>query len=462
MSRMQRERVLSRLVIAALALVMVGVVALLGVGYWREVLHKGEQPIAIVNGQPIPLLTFAKVRAYRVSQLDQAIYQTQVSISYLQSQPKATPTPGSAGSPTPAPSSQATPSAGATPAATPDTNEQMIQQLQQQLQSLQLQRQSVDSEVLENMINNELYRQEAARRGLVVKPEEIDAEIEKEFGAPTPVATREPQTPTAAAQATGTAAPAAGTPTAGQAGAASSATPVPTQTPKPAPSPAATSSEKPGSQLTPTGEAAQAAATPTPVDAKQKLEDYLGQTNLLTVAEYRQLIVEPMLLEQKLRDAIGAEVPKTAEQVRARHILVSTEEDAKKVLDRLNKGETFEKVAAEVSQDTSNKDKGGELGWFTRGVMDPDFEKAAFSLPVGKISDPVKTSYGYHIIQVEEHEQNRPLSADQLSQAQSRAFEEWLTGKKAAVGAIQRLDTSDNLLWADRWYQDRLKAEPPR
>lgn len=89
------------------------------------------------------------------------------------------------------------------------------------------------------------------------------------------------------------------------------------------------------------------------------------------------------------------------EQVKASHILVETEKEAKALKARLDKGEDFAKLAKEFSKDTASKEKGGDLGFFGRGIMTAAFEKAAFALKPGTISDPVKTEYGYHLIKVE-------------------------------------------------------------
>lgn len=111
------------------------------------------------------------------------------------------------------------------------------------------------------------------------------------------------------------------------------------------------------------------------------------------------------------------------ERVRARHILIRmqgspvpmkpgeedlTEEQAlekvKELRRRIEAGEDFAKIAAAESDDAGTAAKGGELGWFHRGQMVPSFEEAAFQLETGKLSEPVKSEFGYHLIEVEEHE----------------------------------------------------------
>jgi foldase protein PrsA len=95
---------------------------------------------------------------------------------------------------------------------------------------------------------------------------------------------------------------------------------------------------------------------------------------------------------------------KEPERVKARHILVKTEKEAKDVLSQLKKGGDFVALAKKYSIDTSNKDKGGDLGWFTRGQMVQEFEQAAFALEPGGLSDVVKTEFGFHIIKVDDKE----------------------------------------------------------
>ncbi|MEZ0537679.1 peptidylprolyl isomerase [Caldicellulosiruptoraceae bacterium PP1] len=96
-------------------------------------------------------------------------------------------------------------------------------------------------------------------------------------------------------------------------------------------------------------------------------------------------------------------------EVKASHILFSVSDTSKdaqikkkaeEVLKKIKNGEDFARLAKQYSDDTSNKDKGGDLGYFRKGTMVAEFEKAAFSLNVGQVSDLVKTTYGYHIIKV--------------------------------------------------------------
>ncbi len=86
-----------------------------------------------------------------------------------------------------------------------------------------------------------------------------------------------------------------------------------------------------------------------------------------------------------------------SEKIRCSHILVEKLSLANEILEKLNKGEKFEKLAEQYSMDGSRK-RGGDLGFFGRGMMVREFEKSAFELKVGQVSGPIKTEFGYHII----------------------------------------------------------------
>ena len=110
-----------------------------------------------------------------------------------------------------------------------------------------------------------------------------------------------------------------------------------------------------------------------------------------------------------------AALPKQ-EEVRARHILVKTEDEAKAIIAELDKGKDFVELAKEKSTDP-NKSEGGDLGYFTKGRMVPEFEQAAFSMEKDTYSKtPVKTQFGFHVIKVEDKRDAPPPAYEDVSQ----------------------------------------------
>ena len=87
-----------------------------------------------------------------------------------------------------------------------------------------------------------------------------------------------------------------------------------------------------------------------------------------------------------------------ANKIKCSHILVQKQSEAIAILDKIRQGEKFGKLARDLSIDSGSAKRDGNLGYFSRGKMVKEFETAAFNLEVGKISEPVKTQYGYHII----------------------------------------------------------------
>ena len=85
-------------------------------------------------------------------------------------------------------------------------------------------------------------------------------------------------------------------------------------------------------------------------------------------------------------------------KIKCSHILIEKHSEAISLLERIQKGEKFGKLAKEFSLDTGSAKRDGSLGYFGRGKMVKEFEKSAFNLQIGQISEPVKTQYGYHII----------------------------------------------------------------
>lgn len=117
------------------------------------------------------------------------------------------------------------------------------------------------------------------------------------------------------------------------------------------------------------------------------------------VSEFTKRINDDVLLKSSDLDAKFKEY---VVEVKARHILVEQESKAKELLDRLKKGEDFAALAKEASIDPGSAAKGGDLGFFKRGAMVKEFDTVAFTLKPGELSEPVKTQFGYHIIQVME------------------------------------------------------------
>jgi Parvulin-like peptidyl-prolyl isomerase len=135
---------------------------------------------------------------------------------------------------------------------------------------------------------------------------------------------------------------------------------------------------------------------------------------------------ENLAMELYIRDLNGTELNVTDQDVEkyyndhiaeykrpvevvARHILVPTQEEAEKALDRVKKGENFAKVAREVSADPISAERGGEIGPFRKGDLVPEFEDAAFPLKVGQVSPIIKTQFGYHIIKRPRKRRSRPV-----------------------------------------------------
>jgi|APSaa5957512576_1039674.scaffolds.fasta_scaffold30517_2 peptidyl-prolyl cis-trans isomerase C len=102
------------------------------------------------------------------------------------------------------------------------------------------------------------------------------------------------------------------------------------------------------------------------------------------------------------------------EQRKARHILVKTKAEANRVLRQLRKGASFSPLAKKMSIDKETAKNGGELGWFTKGRLVPEFEKAAYNLKIGQISKPIKTQFGYHVIKLDDMKVRPALKLDDI------------------------------------------------
>ena len=270
--------------------------------------------------------------------------------------------------------------------------------------------------VLDQMVEERISAMEAVKKGIKVSEQEIDYYLQGQFGffpngtptaSPTPVIFGTPTfSPTQIALLHYTPAPTL-TPEVSASAETTEITPAPTN---PAQEPTLTTESQ---EITPSPTSSVSVPTSTPeptatVYTKDlydtNLKDYYATLESATVPEQAlREYVRYYLIRLKLQDVYNL-APENSEQVWARHILVKTEADAKIVLNRLASGEEWAKIAADVSIDTGTKDKGGDLGWFTKGKMVKPFEEAAFALKAGEISAPVQTDFGWHVIQAIGHD----------------------------------------------------------
>ena len=312
----------------------------------------------------------------------------------------------------------------------PTTDPQMSQTLNQITTELNTPS-TLGGQVIDAMVDDLLIRQYAKANGIAVSAAEIENAAQAALryypnGTPSPTLTPTQvvyatldatqlalisptplptSTATETSTPTGTAAP-TDTPT-------PTATTGSTATSTPIPSPTATATP-----YTQKGYKAQ-------YDSTLKTYSALGMDS----AEFRNIFFESGLYRDRVQAKITAAITDHQEQVWARHILVADEATANDVLKQLTAGADFATLAAKYSIDTGTKDKGGDLGWFARGAMVMEFEKSAFSLKVGETSQPVKSQYGYHIIQVLGHE-TRPLTASEYQTAVTTAFTTWLQSQR--------------------------------
>lgn len=151
---------------------------------------------------------------------------------------------------------------------------------------------------------------------------------------------------------------------------------------------------------------------------QKNFSDILKRYYGLTLDEFKNKIFSPRLLRQKLTEKINNEESETG----------AAKKKAEDLYNKAKAGEDFAKLATENSQDPSSAVNGGDLGFFGKGKMVPEFEKAAFDAKAGDIVGPVKTVYGYHIIKVVEKKGDQVKASHIL--IKTRDFNEWLAEKK--------------------------------
>ncbi|MEX1020314.1 MAG: peptidylprolyl isomerase [Litorilinea sp.] len=318
---------------------------------------------------------------------------------------------------------------------------------------------------LDRMVDRIIIRQEAEARDITITDEEVEALLREEIAANQGAVTEPQATSTAEAAVEATATAASWTPT-----------PVPTAD--------ASSTLTDTETLTDTVAEVPTPEPPPPApllteeqyqEGLTELVDNLGSGSDLDLDDYRALLRDRLLAE-RLEEIIGNEnLVTTEEQINARHILLNIIEPqpepaveptavpegaptpiptpeprnedetlalAQELRQRLLDGEDFAELALEYSDDTGSAVNGGDLGWFGPGRMVPVFEEAAFALEEGEISEPIRSDFGYHIIQVVERDDARPKTEDVLMQERQMAFDTWLDEKVAEANVERPSDIS--------------------
>lgn len=433
LARLERERIQRRYVILASVVVVVLALGAILVGLIDQLVLSPQQPVAVVNGEEITTRNFqAQARYYRYNIVQQ----------YAQTYAFAQAFGDSA-----------------------DMQSYFTSQLQQ-LQA-QLDPVSLGQQVIDIMIEDAIIRQKAAELGIDVSEEEIDKFIQEQFGyypdgTPTPLPTQPTAVPPTLSPAQ-----------------LELITPTPTLTPTvPAtptvvvtPTEAVTeAADEAAAQETPeatteveaTTEAADATPTgvPTPTATATPYTEELFQQNYeMTVEDLESTanvsetqlrnIVRGQILREKVAKALFADLPYEQEQVWLRQIVAVDEAAAKLVINRVNNGDDFGKLATELSQDAATAAKGGDMGWQTRESLDPAVAEVAFDLETGEMSDPIQTDAGWVVIQ-SIGQQVKTLSEAEYQDLQTQKFYSWLDEQR---------ETAEIEIFEEVW-QEKVPTRP--
>ncbi len=186
--------------------------------------------------------------------------------------------------------------------------------------------------------------------------------------------------------------------------------------------------------------------------------------------EFQKLSLISMLLTKEIEDKVSVtpeEVKKyydtnpgefSTDRARASHILVKTKEEADSLLKRIKAGEDFAALAEKNSIDKGSAARGGDLGFFGRGQMVPEFEQAVFSMKKGEVSEPVKTQFGYHIIKLTDVKKGKAVGFDKvkddltkrlLNEKRREAFDGYIEKLRASYKVEIKEDRLKDLKLAD-------------
>jgi len=282
----------------------------------------------------------------------------------------------------------------------------------------------VSATSLQSMIENQIYVDAAEEQGFTFSDDDMRLYALNTFSengdivTPIPTPTMIPERAEAATE---------------TAIAANGGTPIATVTPAATPATGdATAVASPNANATP----ATPEATADPIDvADAQLTNFENQVfddAHMSTEDYYRLYIKPSMARDQIDAQLQNAVPQTAEQAHLRHILVATEELAQQLVEQANGGASFDALARANSTDTVTAATGGDLGWVTRDEVDPAVADAAFGLQPNQITAPIQTAYGWEIVQLVEHDADRPLSDTQYENARAKAVSDWLTQQRDA------------------------------
>jgi parvulin-like peptidyl-prolyl isomerase len=370
-SRLQREKRFERILIWSVIVLGLLVVGVLGYGIVFEKLIKAREPVAFVGDTPITTADFQARVGYERMLMNYEVQSLFQQLQFIDPE---------------------------------DPNADFyLQYIQSQISDLQSQLSpenagGIGEQVLEQMIQEELVRREAKRRGITITPEEVQQEIELEFGYDRSLATL-PTLPAVTAPLTTT----------------ESLTSTPEVTPFP---------------------------TSTPMTAegfRENYSDLLKRLRTVGMSEHQfRSLFEAQLFSEKLLDQMTEEVPAMADQVELQRLMVDSEERASELAARLDAGEDFQTLADELDEEETGGGYSFVPSWFPVDTLEQDLgadlADAVLSLEVGEHSQPVPNADGTQYIVVEVLSREvRELDEWSRRQRATEALQEWLEGQQVLV-----------------------------
>ncbi|MCK4741015.1 MAG: SurA N-terminal domain-containing protein [Anaerolineales bacterium] len=366
LARAERERIQSRWLLGVTIAIAAVAIGILGYGWFDSAYVQPKKTIAIVNGDTITKGEFqGRVRIFQrelMSQLNSYVQMEQ----FFASDPQTIAS---------------------------------IRELQNQIRTQLAYPEIIGQDVIIAMIREALVRQEADRLGIHVLPENVERQIQQNFGF-------YPD----------------GTPT-----------PFPTSTPDATREAEIAVESEPTTEPSPTSTLPQTpfpTATPYVLEAyEDDYELFLDSLSAFDINESDFIAyVEAQLLEDKLREQFQPEIEDEAEHVLIQHIFTLDEEIAQEALEQLESGDVWDDIVLDYSQDPNSRESSGDLGWNTLNDLVALFGQmgiAAFSPPVMEVVGPIESQQGWHILRVMDR-QDREISQAAYQEAVANAFEAWI------------------------------------